>query len=101
MGTLLEGMTKLNTRVLLLLYVLQFMAAVRFYLFFLIIGWAIFNATIVPLTKKHHKKPQEDSLQQKPQPLPPPANTTINSKQIPPSENYSKLSNDVVLLSEE
>ena len=76
------------------------MVAVRFYLFFVIIGWAIFNVTIVPLTKKHRRRPQEVSQQQQ---LPPPRLKNNNEEIVPHNndlKNHGHV-NNIVLLSEE
>jgi len=77
------------------------MVAVKFYLFFVIIGWAIFNTTIVPFTKKDHRRPQKVSQQQEQQ-LPPPR-IKSNDEEILPN-NDLKINghvNNTVLLSEE
>ncbi|XP_065890798.1 lysophospholipid acyltransferase 5-like [Dysidea avara] len=81
-------------------YCWKFMVAVRFYLFFVIIGWAIFNVTIVPLTKKHRRRPQEVSQQQQ---LPPPRLKNNNEEIVPHNndlKNHGHV-NNIVLLSEE
>jgi len=77
------------------------MVAVRFYLFFVIIGWAIFNTTIVPLTKKHRRRPLEVSQQQM---LPPKIKS--DNEETTSNNNDFKINGHVnnhnaVLLSEE
>ena len=78
------------------------MVAVRFYLFFIIIGWAIFNTTIVPFTKRDHRRPHEVSQQQQRQTLPPKIKN--NNEETMSNNNDFKINghvNNAVLLSEE